>query len=287
MAGQIRRDCRGQLEQRSLTAAPGPSAVERLVRRDRLVAAAALAALTLLAWADLLRMAADMAPASGSATAMPGMAMPAMHGWSLADFLMLFVMWSVMMAAMMLPSAAPMILLFAGTNRRRRERASPAVPTAVFAAGYLIVWTSFSALAAMAQVGLHQAALLSPAMASTSPVLGGLLLVVAGAYQWVPAKSACLTGCRSPLSWLGAEWREGTSGALVMGVRHGALCLGCCWALMTLLFVAGVMNLLWVAAIAGLVLLEKVARRGPWIGRVAGAAMMGWGVWMLVGGGGG
>lgn len=263
--------------------APGSSLVERLVRRDRLVAAAALLTLTVLAWAYLVRMRAGMSPADGATTAMPGMHMGGVTAWSAADFLLLFLMWSVMMTAMMLPSAAPMILLVAGTNRRRRERASPAAPTAVFAAGYLIVWITFSAVAALAQVALHQAALLSPAMASTSPVLGGLFLVIAGAYQWLPLKSACLTGCRSPLSWLGSEWREGTAGALVMGVRHGVLCLGCCWALMTLLFVAGVMNLLWVAAIAGLVLVEKVAGWGPWIGKVLGLGLVGWGAWMLAG----
>jgi predicted metal-binding membrane protein len=261
--------------------APGPSPVERLVRRDRLVAAVALAILTVIAWVYLLRMRADMTPAAGAAMAMPGMAMPGMPAWSALDFLMLFLMWAVMMTAMMLPSAAPMILLVAGVNRRRRERANPAVPTAVFVAGYLVVWASFSAIAALAQWGLHQAALLSPQMASTSPILGGVLLLIAGAYQFLPAKSACLTGCRSPMSFLTSEWREGRAGALVMGVRHGLLCLGCCWALMTLLFVAGVMNLLWVAAIAGLVLIEKVSRSGPRIGRLAGLALAGWGVWML------
>jgi predicted metal-binding membrane protein len=188
-----------------------------------------------------------------------------------------------MMTAMMLPSAAPMILLVAGVNRRRRERASPAVPTAVFVTGYLVVWTSFSAIAALAQWGLHEAALLSPQMASTSPILGGLLLLIAGAYQFLPVKSACLSGCRSPLGFLAGEWREGRAGALLMGLRHGRLCLGCCWALMTLLFVAGVMNLLWVATIAGLVLIEKVSRSGPHIGRLAGLALAGWGVWMLAG----
>ena len=262
-------------------AAPGPSPVERLVRRDRLVAAVALVTLTVIAWLWLLRMHTAMLPAAGAA--MPGMATPGMPAWSVVDFLMLFAMWAVMMTAMMLPSAAPMILLVAGVNRRRRERASPAVPTAVFVAGYLVVWTSFSAIAALAQWGLHQAALLSPRMASTSPILGGLLLLIAGAYQWVPAKSACLSGCRSPMGFLGSEWREGSTGALVMGLRHGLLCLGCCWALMTLLFVAGVMNLLWVAAIAGLVLIEKVSRSGPRIGRLAGLALAGWGVWMLAG----
>jgi predicted metal-binding membrane protein len=175
-----------------------------------------------------------------------------------------------------------MILLVASLQRRRRERASPAAPTAVFAAGYLLVWALFSAVAASTQWLLHQAALLSPAMASTSPILGGLLLITAGLYQWLPLKSACLSHCRSPIGFLGSEWREGSAGALVMGARHGLFCLGCCWALMTLLFVGGVMHLPWVAAIAGLVLVEKVVRGGPWIGRLAGLGLIGWGLSVLV-----
>jgi predicted metal-binding membrane protein len=250
--------------------------VERLLRRDRAVAAIALLAATALAWASLFRMQSGMGTMEAG-----GMAMPSMQDWSFLELLLLFVMWATMMVAMMLPSAAPTILLVASVLRRRRERASPAASTAVFVAGYLLVWTGFGAAAALTQWGLHQAALLSPAMASTSPVLGGILLIVAGVYQWLPLKSACLGRCRSPLEFLGSEWREGSGGALVMGARHGLFCLGCCWALMTLLFVAGVMNLLWVAAIAALVLVEKVVPAGVWLGRVAGLTLAGWGLWML------
>jgi predicted metal-binding membrane protein len=246
-----------------------------VVRRDRAVAAAALAAVAVLAWVWLLRMDHSMAP---------GMAMPAGRAFSLRDILFLFVMWAVMMTAMMLPSATPMILLIAGIERQRRERGHPAVSTTLFAAGYLLVWTGFSLAAALAQWALHNAALLSSSMASASPVLGGFLLVGAGVYQWLPLKSACLGHCRSPLHFLSGHWREGRGGALAMGARHGLYCLGCCWALMGLLFVAGVMNLLWVAAIAALVLVEKVTAAGPWVGRVAGLAMIGAGVWMLAAG---
>lgn len=250
--------------------------MERLLRRDRMVAAIGLLAATALAWVSLLRMRSGMGSMDGG-----GMAMRGMQAWSPVEPLLLFVMWATMMVAMMLPSAAPTILLVASVLRRRREHASPAAPTAVFVAGYLVVWTGFSGAAALAQWGLHQAALLSPAMASTSALLGGILLLVAGVYQCMPVKSACLSRCRSPLGFLGSEWREGSGGALVMGVRHGLYCLGCCWALMTLLFVAGVMNLLWVAAIAALVLVEKVLPAGPWLGRVAGLTLAGWGLWML------
>ena len=250
--------------------------MERLLRRDRMVAAIALLAVATLAWASLFRMRSGMGSMNGS-----GMGMAGMHAWSPVEPLLLFLMWATMMVAMMLPSAAPTILLVASVLRRRREHASPAAPTAVFVAGYIVVWTGFSGAAALAQWGLHQAALLSPAMASTSPVLGGILLLVAGIYQWLPVKAACLHHCRSPLGFLGSHWREGSGGALVMGVRHGLHCLGCCWALMALLFVAGVMNLLWVAAIAALVLVEKVVPAGPWLGRVAGLTLAGCGLWML------
>jgi predicted metal-binding membrane protein len=260
------------LAQRSLS-------LERLGRSDRPVAAVGLALVTALAWLELWRMAAGMRPGTG--TGMAAMAMGAMRGWSAAEVAGLFAMWAVMTAAMMLPSAVPMMLLFASIEQRRRERAAASAPTAAFVAGYLLIWTGFSALAALTQVGLHQAALLSPAMASTSPFLGGALLLTAGLWQWFPVKQTCLHHCRSPFHFLQQEWREGEAGAVRMGVTHGLYCLGCCWALMALLFVGGVMNLLWVAAIAGLVLVEKVARAGPWVGRVAGLALAGWGVWML------
>lgn len=242
------------MDQRGLT-------LERLGRSDRPVAAAGLVLLTGLAWLELFHLARGMPPA--------------------AEAVGLFAMWAVMMVAMMLPSAAPMILLFESIERHRRERAAAAAPTAAFVAGYLLVWVGFSALAALVQVALHQAALLSPAMASTTPFLGGALLLTAGLWQWFPLKQTCLHHCRSPFHFLQHEWREGTAGAVRMGVAHGLYCLGCCWALMALLFVGGVMNLLWVAGIAGLVLVEKVARAGPWVGQVAGLALAGWGIWML------
>jgi predicted metal-binding membrane protein len=254
--------------------------LERLARADRLVAAAGLLFVSGLAWLELLRLLAAMR--HDAAAGMAGMAMGAVREWSATDAVGLFGMWSVMMAAMMLPSAAPMILLFAAVERGRRERSASTAPTAAFAAGYLLVWCGFSAAAALTQTALHQASLLSPAMVSTTPFLSGALLLTAGLWQWLPVKQACLHHCRSPVHFFQHEWREGTAGAVRMGVGHGVYCLGCCWALMVLLFVGGVMNLLVVAAIAGLVLVEKVARAGPWIGRIAGLGLAGWGGWMLV-----
>jgi predicted metal-binding membrane protein len=203
-----------------------------------------------------------------------------MRAWGIADFFWLFLMWAIMMVAMMLPSAAPLILLVAGTYRRRGSDARWL--TATFAGGYLAAWVAFSVVAALAQTVLHRTALLSPSMASGSAWLAGGIFIAAGVYQWLPVKNACLTHCRSPLHFLTHEWKEGAAGALVMGLRHGWFCVGCCWTLMALLFVVGVMNLIWVAVIAAFVLVEKLARQGPRVGQVAGLLCTVWGVYVLL-----
>jgi predicted metal-binding membrane protein len=172
--------------------------------------------------------------------------------------------------------------MFADVNRRRREQERPFVPAGIFMLGYLAVWTGFSALAAVAQWLLHGLALLSPMMVSTSSILGGVLLIAAGVFQWTPIKNACLRHCRSPLGFVLVDWRDRRMGAFLMGLKHGAYCAGCCWILMALLFVAGVMNIWWIAVIAILVLVEKVAPKGLWVGRFAGVFLAGWGVWMMV-----
>ena len=177
-----------------------------------------------------------------------------------------------------------MVLLFATVNRKRREHEAPYVPSSVFLLGYLLVWTAFSAVATVMQWGLHNAALLSPMMVSTSPFLGGGLLVGAGIFQWTPLKKACLAHCRSPLHFLMEEWKEGRWGTLLMGVKHGTYCVGCCWVLMALLFVAGVMNLLWVAAITISVLVERVFPRGDLVGRIIGFVLVAAGAFVLADG---
>jgi predicted metal-binding membrane protein len=262
------------------TAVDSPSVLERVLRRDRVVIASGVFLVVLLAWIYLGRMAGGMRAEAMAAMDMAAMGMPEMHTWNVSDFVMLFLMWSVMMVAMMLPSAAPLMLLVAGTYRRRGRPARGL--TAAFAGGYLVAWTVFSALAAAAQVGLHQAALLSPGMAASSPALAGGILVLAGVYQFLPAKEACLTHCRSPFDFLTHHWREGMQGAVVMGIRHGLYCVGCCWALMALLFVAGVMNLMWVAAIAAFVLVEKLMPRGVLAGRMAGVLLIAWGTYAFL-----
>jgi len=255
--------------------------LEAILKRDRLVVLGGLIAVAGLAWGYMVYEARAMIHTGVCQCMGMQMSGPDMKAWSVAQLPPLFLMWAEMMVAMMVPSAAPMILLFSSVNRRRREAERPFVPTGIFLLGYLAVWTLFSAVAAVAQWGLHAAALLSPMMVSTSPVLGGALLIAAGVFQWTPFKHACLQHCRSPLSFLLADWREGRLGAWVMGVKHGAYCTGCCWFLMALLFVAGVMNIWWVAAITILVLLEKALPRGGWIGRTAGAGFAVWGVWLV------
>lgn len=252
--------------------------LEAMLKRDRTIVISGLAGITTLAWLYMLYLAWGMK----SMDMKMAMAMPHMQSWEIMDFVLMFVMWVVMMVAMMVPSAAPMILVFATINRRRRQQQGPFVPTGVFFLGYLVVWTWFSVLATLVQWGLHSAALLTPMMTATSPILGGALLLVAGIFQWTPLKHACLTNCRSPLGFLMTEWREGKQGALIMGLKHGSYCVGCCWVLMNLLFVAGVMNLLWVAIIAAFILMEKVAPAGHWVSRAAGLLLIGWGVWMTM-----
>lgn len=255
-------------------------ALGSLLLRDRAIVAAGLGGIGALAWLYLLRLAGDMAEMEQHAAM--GMAMPQMQAWDAVDLLFLFLMWTVMMVAMMLPSAAPMILVFTAVSRGRAAQEQTAARIGIFVLGYLIVWTAYSALAATAQGALHVAALLTPTMAATSRYLGGGLLIAAGIFQWTPLKEACLTTCRSPLGFVMSEWREGVRGALVMGLRHGAYCVGCCWALMALLFVAGVMNLVWVAAIATFVLVEKVVPGGRWISRVSGGLFVVAGVGLLI-----
>ena len=260
----------------STTAGPGP--LDQIFRRDRLVVAGGLALLAALSWGYIIHMSRTMSPGMPA-----GMAMPMPGAPTGPELLWLVPMWIVMMVAMMIPSAAPMILLFAGVARQRQVRHVPTASAAVFTLGYLLVWALYATIAAVAQWQLHRLALLSPAMAAASPILGGGLLLLAGIYQWLPTKGACLSHCRSTLGFLSDHWREGSWGALRMGVEHGTYCVGCCWALMALLFVAGVMNLLWVMTIAVFVLVEKLLPRGRLIGRAAGLLLIGWGLWLITG----
>ena len=247
------------------------------LRRDHLLVSLGLLGLVALAWLDLLRRADLFSPAAMGHE----MAMPQMTSWGPVDAAVTAAMWAVMMAAMMLPSATPMLLLFATVNRSRGTQGSPVVPTGIFLLGYLLVWGTFSLLATSAQWGFHSLMLLSPEMTIVNPFVSGLILVAAGVYQFTPLKQACLIQCQSPFGFLLTRWREGGSGALKMGLFHGLYCLGCCWILMALLFVGGVMNLTWIALIAGFVLLERVVARGMLVSRLAGGALAAWGLALL------
>lgn len=247
----------------------------RLLEPTQLVVLGGMAALVGLAWLDLWRRASEMAMHESM-----GMAMPSAAPWDLGDLGATAVMWGVMMVAMMLPSATPLLMLFARSQRPRLGPAEGSLRTGLLAAGYLVVWLSWSGLAATLQWGLHASLLLSPGAALTSAMVGGALLILAGLYQITPWKYACLARCQSPLGFMLARWREGRGGAFRMGWAHGAYCVSCCWALMALLFVGGVMNMTWIAALAVLVLLEKVVS-GHWVSYVSGAALVAWGLYVL------
>ena len=257
------------------------SALETVLKRDRLVVLAGLAGVTLVSWVYLVDMARDMAAMSMPMNMGDAVAMTRIRPWTTGDFVMMFTMWAVMMVGMMTPTAAPMVLVFARYNRQQQGTGRPYVSTGAFLTGYLIAWTGFSLVATVLQWALDQAALLSPMMVSTSPLLGGSILIGAGVFQLTPAKNACLAHCRSPLQFFMENWRSGTAGALRMGIEHGVYCLGCCWILMGLLFFGGVMNLLWIATITIFVLAEKALPFGVWVGRVGGVLMAFFGLFII------
>ena len=252
--------------------------LDGFLTRDRRIIITGLVCVTLLAWAYMFFLAWQMEPMQSNAQ------MAAMHvkPWTAIDLVLTFIMWAVMMAAMMVPSAAPVILLFGTLNRKRNPEQNPLSRTLVFLSGYLTVWTAFSVLATGVQWGLHSLALLSPIMVSNSTLLGSVLLISAGVYQFSSSKHVCLDRCRSPLEFFAKEWRTRTRGAWIMGLKHGLYCLGCCWMLMGLLFVLGVMNLIWVAVLAVVVLIEKLVPAGAGFARLAGVVFIGWGCALTV-----
>jgi len=255
--------------------APGDYQVA--LRRNRMVVVLALTILIVMAWAYTAGLALEM-PASSAA--MP-MSMPAPMAWTTTDFVYMLAMWAVMMVAMMLPSATPAIVLFDRVSARRAESQRPYAATAAFVGGYVLAWTAFSVLATLANWGLHAAGALSSMMGHVPSSVGGLLLIAAGIFQWTPLKQACLVHCRTPIGFLVQHWREGSTGATVMGLQHGAYCIGCCWLLMVLLFVLGVMNLAWVAVLTVVVLVEKLTPRGEIVSRGLGVVLMVWGGWLI------
>jgi len=248
-----------------------------VIKRDRNIILAGLSAIILVTAVYTVNMAQSY---GGISVAMMQHQNHADHGSD--NFLNLFIMWTVMQVAMMSPTAIPMILMHTKVERSRHPDHSPVIATALFFLGYIIVWVVFSAVFALVQMALQSSALLSPQMASTSPWLAGGVLIAAGLFQFSKLKEVCLNECRSPVTYFMLEWREEKTGALLMGLKHGIHCVGCCWVLMALLFVAGVMNLLWMGLITAFVLIEKVMPKGDIFGRVGGVGMLIWGIFLLL-----
>src|SRR6516164_2640798 len=237
--------------------------LETVLRRDRLIVAGALGVIIALAWSYVIWLANDM---DMGGMDMPGFRMiPAGIG-------------------MMAPSAAPMILMYARVGRQGKAEGKPFAATGWFATGYFLAWTGFSLAATFVQWALERVALLDYRMVTTNNVLGGIVLIAAGIYQWTPLKDVCLAQCQTPFQFLMRHggFRSDVRGCLLLGLRHGGYCVGCCWVLMALLFVGGVMNVLWIALLALLVLLEKLSPIGRWIARAAGVACATAGAWMLL-----
>lgn len=244
---------------------------QAVYRRDRAIVLASLAGVTLLAWVDMALMANPSTPVGWC-----GNLMAHDQHWTPDDALAAFAMWNVMMVGMMIPTASPMIGMFAATSRRHGS-GKPAVPTLFFVLGYLIAWAGYSAAATGLQWALQSATLLSPNDLQVGPRLGGALLIGAGLFQFTRLKNNCLTHCRTPMSFLMTQWREGAGGAVQMGLKHGSYCVGCCWAIMLLMFSAGLMNLVWTAVLAVFMLLEKIIPAGDKLGRIAGVIAIGLG----------
>jgi predicted metal-binding membrane protein len=244
----------------------GITAPPSMPLRDRVTLWGGLAAITVLSWIYLIRM--PMTPGDLPAIAARWLSVLPQEA---ADLWLVFMMWTVMMVAMMLPSASPMIAMYARIAGQRQD--SSRIAVWFFASAYLVVWTLFSVAATIAQWALQRAALLRGDL-TAPPLIGAAILVIAGVFQLTPLKDACLSNCRSPLGFFMTEWRSGSGGAFRMGLKHGAFCVGCCWALMALLFVMGVMNLAWVAALTAFVLIEKATPYGRFVARSSGIAML-------------
>ncbi len=249
-----------------------------ILKRDQIILLGGLVVVAGLSWVYMIHVAWGMNDfANGHANA----TLPSVHSWSAWDFANAVVMWGIMMLAMMLPAMSPWVLALGEVTRERDTRSVPLPKAGAFLLGYGTVWLAYSILAAASQWLLQWVALLSHNWMTTSPILAGAVLIIAGIYQWTPLRDACMSHCRSPFGFFLSNWAEGSRGAYTMGVRHGLYCVGCCWALMALAFVFGVMNLLWMALMAAFLLLERTIFTGAWLGKAAGVCLMAWGIWVI------
>ena len=252
------------------------TAVESALRHERAALAVVVGVIPLACWAWVIIMARDMyGPMTGASAWMMSFI------WDAPRLLLLWAMWAAMMAAMMLPSATPILLLY-GSGARNRDERTAALRIYALAGGYVLIWALFSVGATVLQRLLAGAFILTPMMEPATASAAGVVLMAAGVYQLVPLKRACLQACRSPIAFLTRHWRPGTSGAFRMGVVHGIYCLGCCWALMMLLFAGGVMNLWVILALTAWVIVEKTMPYGEQGARVMGALLIGAGAWMVL-----
>jgi predicted metal-binding membrane protein len=260
-----------------------------VLQRDRAVIVLAVALLTALAWGYLLWLSAGMDMGGMEMTGLRmipsgmGLMMPTDMPWRAMEFAFVFAMWTVMMVGMMTPSAAPMFLMYTRVGRQTEAQGRPLTATVWFAAGYFLVWVAFALFATLVQWALERTALLDFTMATTDNVLGGLVFVAAGLYQWTRLNDLCLTECQRPFEFVMRHggYRRDAPGCVVLGFRHGAYCVGCCWALMALLLVGGVMNVLWIVLLALLAFLERVTSMGRLIARLAGIVLVAGGAWLL------
>jgi predicted metal-binding membrane protein len=258
-------------------------------RRDRAVIVLAIALVTALVWSYLFWLSADMEMGGMDMTGLRmipsgmGLMMPTAMPWRAMEFGFVFAMWTVMMVGMMTPSAAPMFLMYARVGRQTQARGRPLSATVWFAIGYFLVWIAFALFATSVQWALERTALLDFTMATTDNVLGGLIFVAAGLYQWTRLNDLCLTECQRPFEFVMRHggYRRDASGCIALGFRHGAYCVGCCWALMALLLVGGVMNVLWIVLLALLAFLERVTSMGRLIARLAGIVLVAGGAWLF------
>lgn len=249
------------------------STLEKFLSNDRLIVMAAIVIVSIIAWVHMAGMAFDSDNMVSHHST---------HYWRVGTFSSHFIMWIVMMIAMMLPTAGPMILTYATISRGQQQKKLPYVDTSIFVFGYIFVSIGYSFLVTLLQWWFHSYGMLTSFGASNSYVFSGILLCIAGVYQWSSLKQACLRFCRNPLNYLLTNWREGASGAIYMGLKHGVLCTLCCWALMALMFVGGVMNLIWMVVITAVILIEKIAPKGDVLAKIAGVVMIAVGLYFIV-----
>jgi predicted metal-binding membrane protein len=255
----------------------GTGSLAFILKKDRFVVLMALFILCVLSWLYIIYLYNQMYPMNMDAFLF---AMPMTSSWSWTDFVLLFLMWFVMMIAMM-PSVAPLVLIFTSINRKRQQQKNPFVSSGYLISGYFLVWAAFSLFATILQWLLQRASLLNPEMITTSRILGGIIFILAGLFQFTPLKNTCLNTCRSPMGFIHQYWKDGKSGAWRMGIQNGIFCLGCCWILMLLLFVSGIMNIVWIAIISLFVLIEKVSSAKV-ISFIAGIGLIAYGILVLL-----